>query len=754
MTNPMKTKPTHPTANAGALIAALVLFLVQTGFQARAADKTWVGGSGDWHDSAQWDPVGVPTAGDTAIFPSGGTVTVTQAVTIAGLALTNATINNTAPMVVTNFTCHSGLLAGDGLFVVAAGGTMTLPDNYPGVSGKILRLEGNTVAQGGSAGLFLYPDAAVENYGVLDLQDDSDRWISWGGEGSGNYLLNQGTLRKSGGTGSSVFQLGVVVTNAGTVEVLTGTIHFKDQFIQTAGETVLNGGDLKFDRRSTLLGGVLRGSGTVFGPLTNAATVSPGASAGALNILRNPFVLPGDYTQTSAGALNIELGGLTATNQYDVLNVEDEATLAGVLNISLINGFQPQKGNTFTIVTFSSRNGNFDTFNPPAPHLYTWDIAYTETNVVISVVNTAPSFAGAPTVHAGPEETPLSFDFSATDADLPAQTLNYLLVSPPFGASIHPTTGQFTWTPGEAVGPSSNAITVIVNDGGTPLLWATNTFQVVVHEVNQPPALQSPGNQLVNELVPLNLNVSASDPDQPANPLTMALVSGPPGLDFNPTTGDITWTPTEAQGPGLYTVTIKVTDNNPAATNQTSLSVTNSFDITVNEVNQAPAFNPIANTTRHALDTVTLTATATDADFPANTLAYSLVSSPAGADIHSGTGEFTWAIPVGSAGTTNPVTLRVVDNGSPPLSNSVTFQIVVVNPLQILASQMTSPGVFNVTWNSVSNHVYALEARTNVSVGAWTQVGATATATNVTTTRSDSAATNAARFYRVRQVTP
>lgn len=723
-------------------------------FTAHAADKSWVGGSGDWHDPAQWDPVGVPAAGDIAIFPSGGVCAVTQAVAIAGLNLTNATMNNTATMVVTNFTYHSGLLTGAGLFVAAAGGTMTLPDQNPGVNGKSLRLQGNTLVQGIQGGLILYPDALVENFGVLDLQDDSDRWISWGGEGAGNYLFNQGALRKSGGTGSSVFQLGVVVTNAGTVEVLTGTIRFGDQFIQTAGETLLNGGDLKFDRRSALLGGVLRGSGTVFGPLTNAATMSPGASAGALNIFRNPFVLPGDYVQTTVGALNIELGGLTATNQYDVLNIEDEATLAGALNVSLINGFQPQKGNAFTIVTFGSRAGTFDTFNPPSPHLYAWDIAYTDTNIVISVLNSAPSFAGAQTVHAGPESTALSFNFSATDADLPAQTLNYSLVSPPSGAGIHPTTGQFSWTPGEAVGPSTNPVTVIVNDGGTPLLWATNTFQVIVHEVNQPPALNLPGNQAVNELVPLNLNASPNDPDIPANNLTMALVSGPSGLDFNPTTGDITWTPTEAQGPGLYTVMIKVTDNNPAATNQTSLSVTNSFDITVNEVNQAPAFNPIANTTRHALDTVTLTATATDGDIPANTLTWSLVSGPAGAGIHGGTGQFTWDIPANSAGTTNPVTLRVVDNGSPALSNSVTFQIEVVNPLEILTNQMASPGVFNVIWNSVSNHVYALESRTNFSAGAWSQVDGNVTATNVTTTRSDSSATNAAQFYRVRQVTP
>ncbi len=295
----------------------LAAFLCLIASYTFAADKTWIGGSGDWHDGNMWDPAGVPTSGDTASV-NNGNVTVTQAVTVAGLALTNTTINNTATMMVTNFTAHSGLLTGDGLFVAAAGGTMTLPDNYPQVNGKTLRLEGNTLVQGGSGGLYLFPGAVVQNLGLLELQDDSDRvLLSWGGEGSGNYLFNQGTLRKSAGTEISVFQLGAVVTNAGTVEVLTGALRFGDVFVQTGGETVLGGTGIYLDRRSSILGGVLRGNGTVFGTLTNAGTISPGASAGAMNILRHQFVLAGDYVQTAAGTLNIELGGLTPTNQHE-----------------------------------------------------------------------------------------------------------------------------------------------------------------------------------------------------------------------------------------------------------------------------------------------------------------------------------------------------------------------------------------------------------------------------------------------------
>ena len=46
------------------------------------------------------------------------------------------------------------------------------------------------------------------------------------------------------------------------------------------------------------------------------------------------------------------------------------------------------------------------------------------------------------------------------------------------------------------------------------------------------------------------------------------------------TNGVISWTPSEGQGPGIYTLTTVVSDG--------SLSATNSFNETVNEVNLAP----------------------------------------------------------------------------------------------------------------------------------------------------------------------
>src|SRR6185369_16859467 len=123
-----------------------------------------------------------------------------------------------------------------------------------------------------------------------------------------------------------------------------------------------------------------------------------------------------------------------------------------------------------------------------------------------------------------------------TDTDLPANALSFALESGPSGVAVNSTTGVLTWTPTETQGPSTNTITVKVTDNGTPALSATNSFTVVVNEVNSAPTLTVPGNQTINEQSALVVTNTATDTDLPANTLTFALVSGPSGVAVNPAT--------------------------------------------------------------------------------------------------------------------------------------------------------------------------------------------------------------------------
>src|SRR5207237_990131 len=130
----------------------------------------------------------------------------------------------------------------------------------------------------------------------------------------------------------------------------------------------------------------------------------------------------------------------------------------------------------------------------------------------------------------------------------------------PAGASITPN-GVFTWTPTEAQGPSNYPVTIRVTDNGSPTLSMAETITITVNEVNSLPALAPIGNKTVNELTLLTFTNSATDAASPAQTLTFSLDAGFPAGANITTNGVFTWTPTEAQGPSNYPVTIRVIDN-------------------------------------------------------------------------------------------------------------------------------------------------------------------------------------------------
>jgi O-glycosyl hydrolase len=74
----------------------------------------------------------------------------------------------------------------------------------------------------------------------------------------------------------------------------------------------------------------------------------------------------------------------------------------------------------------------------------------------------------------------LTITNTATDPDLPAQTLTWSLLSPPGGAGINASSGLLTWRPTVAQSPSTNTLTVQVADNGTPVMTATQSLQVTV----------------------------------------------------------------------------------------------------------------------------------------------------------------------------------------------------------------------------------------------------------------------------------
>ena len=301
--------------------------------------------------------------------------------------------------------------------------------------------------------------------------------------------------------------------------------------------------------------------------------------------------------------------------------------------------------------------------------------AETSFTITVNEVNLAPVLAaiGPQSVN---EETLLTVTPSATDADLPAQTLTYSMAAGPSGASVNPTTGAFTWTPGASVGPASVPVTIRVTDSAKAT--AETSFTISVTESNTAPVLAPIGAQTVAEGTLLTVTAAATDADLPAQALTYSLVGGPSGAAIVAATGVFTWTPGESQGPGTFPVTLRVTDSASATAERT-------FTITVTETNTAPALAAIGAQTIAEGSLLTVTPAATDADLPVQTLTYNLVSGPAAAAVAAATGAFTWTPGESDGPGTFQVTVRVTDSSTATAERTFTITVTETNTAPVLS---------------------------------------------------------------------
>jgi hypothetical protein len=323
------------------------------------------------------------------------------------------------------------------------------------------------------------------------------------------------------------------------------------------------------------------------------------------------------------------------------------------------------------------------------------------------------------------ESETLTLPLSAQNPEQPGKPLAFSLVSGPAGAVViqtGTTNAVLSWTPGEVDGCTTNRLVIGVTDtvNGTAFL-GTNGVTVVVDEINSPPDLPAPlpalgrpaGEWTIDELVPSTIGIVASDPDYPANPLTYRLLDGPMGLTMDEQ-GVITWTPTEVQGPATHFITVRVTDTNATAINEKSLSATNTFSVAVREVNNhPPSLAGFPNLQVNPGQVVTVTATASDEDWPPSPFTYELLSGPPGATMSSA-GLLNWRPSLAQANTTNSLQILVEDVGPPSLSEVETFQ-VIVNPLAPVVLTALEPvsGKFRFQVNGTQGPDYVILSSTN-----------------------------------------
>ena len=260
----------------------------------------------------------------------------------------------------------------------------------------------------------------------------------------------------------------------------------------------------------------------------------------------------------------------------------------------------------------------------------------------------------------------------ANDVDLPTQNLSFTLDGVvPSGASIDAGTGVIAWTPSESQGPGVYDFSVRVTDDGAIPLFATNSFQITVNESNAAPVFAGMTNQVVDEEDLLQFVIGATDDDLPTQGLFFSLDGLIPAGASIATNGVFSWTPSEAQGPGIYDIHVRVTDDGPSA-----LFATNTFEITVNEANKAPVLGIISNQLVDEEVLLEFNVIASDEDEPSQNLTFSLDGMvPTGAVINATNGTFSWTPSEAQGPGIYDIVVRVSDDGIPAQFSTNSFQV-------------------------------------------------------------------------------
>jgi len=355
---------------------------------------------------------------------------------------------------------------------------------------------------------------SIRNFGLWDTLANLtlNRWFA------NDYAVfqNQGLLRKSGGAGNS--QMDLIVTNQAGVEALSGSMSFTRGLSCAGGDMTFGiSNNTTFGRVSVtgtvsvsggvgarLLNGYIPDEGQGFqvisaGTLAGTFTNTDGLSVGFGRVLTPLYTATALTLQAAAtNGLNnppawtavpnfsiLEGETLLYTNQ--VTDPEGDQVLFQLLSaptgaeLNLTNGIlswtpTDAQGGTSNYLTARI----FDSGNPSLGSTQSFYVLVAETNSAPALPVIEPQLVGIGGV--------LTVTNTATDADLPPNTLTYSLLTAPAGMHVD-ANGVITWAPST---PGNYQVRMRVADNGVPPLSATNSFTVgVIPQAPPPPGLVS-----------------------------------------------------------------------------------------------------------------------------------------------------------------------------------------------------------------------------------------------------------------------
>ena len=296
------------------------------------------------------------TLGASTFNQNGGTLNLASTFSMVGGVFNSngGEVSGTLTLDDSSLTFGTTTATGTPTFIMQ-GPVPTLSGNVP--VGSTVWVQGSNI--GGAANLTAAD--GFSNFGAIRIESIDAPHVSELTVTTGT-LSNLGTIDVNLGAGGPRKITANIDNNGGlNVNLSISLPKAGGTFTNSGTTTVASGSTLTFSGSSfnNAPGGTIQGGGIISVPsatFVNAGSVGPGSSPGALTIT-------GSYTQTASGALDVEIGGLASGTQFDVLNVTGAATLDGALNLSVVGGFAPGDTESFRILTFASRSGDFATKN-------------------------------------------------------------------------------------------------------------------------------------------------------------------------------------------------------------------------------------------------------------------------------------------------------------------------------------------------------------------------------------------------------
>ncbi|MCB0270425.1 MAG: hypothetical protein KDH95_19870 [Calditrichaeota bacterium] len=299
------------------------------------------------------------STGSGMTFSSGTTFLID----VEGSSASEGYVGGDGPIIINGtFEWRAGRIYGSGSLVVNGTFLYTATTNNL-MSQRTLTVNGDSYWTGLSSKRLDFDNGAsiINGVGATFHQQSNSTWeVISAGSGS---LINNGTFTKDAGGGTVTLR--VDVTNNGTINVQGGeTVYFDEAFVNATTGSLTGSGLIDTHKASTV---TLNGG------------YNPGGSSAAGNLS-----ISGNQTLSSSSVCTFEIGGSTQGSQYDHINSSSTFAVDGTLNISIINGFQPQENDEFTIINCSSRSGTFSTVNIPTDNGNPiFDVVYNSTSVVL-----------------------------------------------------------------------------------------------------------------------------------------------------------------------------------------------------------------------------------------------------------------------------------------------------------------------------------------------------------------------------------